>query len=578
MRAWIRQSFKNRILCMVLLATLLPLLLCDVFMVRAMILRNERALAQQAQEELARAGERYYGFLEELESAAGRLAESTAVRSALRRGGDDSKILYQVLYRNTQELRTLASFGIYGTDGRCLYSTDGRLPADTLDTGWGLLYLAENANGAAFCAGDNRGLEGAQAIRTFGGEPLGYVVMRVEQSGFDMLFADLVDPLNDLMIMDGTWRGIYFTQSARAEETAALLREQFLAGDRLAGGNEDCGYTLSRSEGREESFLLQQPKNYTSAVMYTIRSVSMIMGALCLLLCFWCAWQLSRHLSEPVQKLDAAMRQVEKGDYSVKLESSYEDELGRLTANFNRMTKEYRENLERSVQRERELNETRLSMLQAQLNPHFLYNTLDCIKWMGVTNGVPQVAGMATDLAALLRAGISGEKLITLEQELDLIRRYLEIQEIRFADSFTCEIEVDEKFQHCVMPKLILQPIVENAILHGVADVEYGYIKISAREESGDMILSVSDNGRGISEEMLELLNSPGRQIPGEHLGLNNVDKIIRLYYGERYGISVFSAPGEGSRVELRLPMERQYEKTAEREGEMIKNAEGSGS
>lgn len=573
MRAWIRRSFKNRILCTVLLAALLPLLLCNVIMVRAMIVQNEHSLSGQAQEELSRAEERYFGFLDELDSTAEHLSQSTAVRSALRRGGGDSRILYQVLYRNTQELRSFAGFGIYGPEGDCLYSTDGRLPDGKLDTGWGLLYMAENSDKTAFCADDSRALEGARAIRTSGGRLLGYIVMRVEQSGFDALFSDIIDPMNDLMIFDATWRGIYYTQSGRAEETAALLREQLLSGERLTGGTEDCAYTLSAGE-RDESFILQQPKNYTSAVLRTIRSVSVIMGALGVLLCLWCAWQLSRQLFEPVQKLDSAMRRVEQGDYSVELESSAEDELGRLTSNFNRMTREYRENLDRSVQRERELNETRLSMLQAQLNPHFLYNTLDSIKWMGVTNGVPQVAGMATDLAALLRAGISGEKLITLEQELELINRYLEIQEMRFTDSFTCEIEVEDRFQHCIIPKLVLQPIVENAIIHGVADMEYGYIKISAREDSGDMILTVSDNGKGISEDVLALLNAPGHQIPGGHLGLSNVDKIIRLYYGESYGIAVFSKPGEGCRVELRLPIVRQYDK----EKEAAENAEGSDS
>lgn len=570
MRAWIRRSFKNRILCTVLLAALLPLLLCDVFMVRAMILRNERSLVAQAQEELSRAGERYYDFVDALDATATHLADSTAVKSALRRGGGGgSKILYQVLYRNTQELRSYASFGIYGSEGDCLYSTDGRFPAGQRDTGWGLLYLARGAEKTAFCADDSRVLEGARAIRTADGVILGYVVMQVEQNGFDALFADVIDPMNDLMIFDGTWRGIYYTQSDRAENTAALLRAQFLSGARLIGGNEDCIYTLSAGE-RDESFVLQQPKNYTSAVRHTIRSVGIITGALGVLLCFWCAWQLSRQLFEPVQKLDLAMQQVERGNYEVELESSAEDELGRLTANFNRMTREYRENLERSVQREIELNETRLSMLQAQLNPHFLYNTLDSIKWMGVTNGVPQVAGMATDLAALLRAGISGEKLITLEEELELINRYLEIQEMRFADSFTCEIEVEDRFQRCIVPKLVLQPIVENAIIHGVADMEYGYIKISAREDGGDMILTVSDNGKGIDEAVLALLNSPGHQIPGGHLGLNNVDKIIKLYYGANYGTAVYSQPGEGCRVELRLPIEK-------REEEATDNAESSG-
>ena len=261
------------------------------------------------------------------------------------------------------------------------------------------------------------------------------------------------------------------------------------------------------------------------------------------------------------------MKRVEKGDYDAELSSDREDEMGRLTASFNRMTREYRQNLERSVQRERELNETELSMMQAQLNPHFLYNTLDSIKWLGVTNGVPQVAAVASGLAVLLRAGISGDRLITLERELELLEKYLDIQSLRFEDRFAWEIDVDERFQHCIVPKLILQPLVENSIIHGVANMDDGYIKLSAREESGTLILSVQDNGVGIPQDVLDWLNDPGQDVPGGHLGLKNVDRIVRLYYGGDYGISAHSTPGEGSCVELRLPMNKEENGNAEGSG-----------
>ena len=279
------------------------------------------------------------------------------------------------------------------------------------------------------------------------------------------------------------------------------------------------------------------------------------MGLLCLGLCLVCAWWLSRHLSEPVGELDAAMGRVERGDYDVRICSTRQDEMGRLAASFDRMTQEYQQNLARSVQRERELNETRLRMLQSQLNPHFLYNTLDCMKWLGVTHGVVQVATLATDLAALLRAGISGSERITLEEELELIRRYLDIQEIRFGDRFVCEIDVDERFQHCVVPKLVLQPLVENAIIHGVADSDEGFIKLWAEQQGDDLLLMVSDNGGGIPEDVLRRLNGH-ETIPGSHLGLNNVDRIVRLSYGESYGLTA-RVTEQGSLVCLRLPIQR---------------------
>ena len=305
------------------------------------------------------------------------------------------------------------------------------------------------------------------------------------------------------------------------------------------------------------SLILQQPQTYTAQVVRSIYLVAALMGALCLVLCLVCAWWLSRRLFEPVNELDGAMRRVEGGDYDVRIESTRQDEMGRLAASFDRMTAEYRQNLERSVQRERELNETRLRMLQSQLNPHFLYNTLDCMKWLGVTGGVPQVAELAADLAALLRAGISGSEYITLEEELELIGRYLAIQEVRFGDRFVCELDVDERFQHCVVPKLILQPLVENAIIHGVADSDEGFIKLWAEEDAeGYLLLKVSDNGSGIPPEVLERLNSH-ELIPGGHLGLNNVDRIVRLSYGESCGLSAYPNEGGGSCVQLRLPMQK---------------------
>lgn len=282
-----------------------------------------------------------------------------------------------------------------------------------------------------------------------------------------------------------------------------------------------------------------------------------MMGALCLALGLLSAWTLSRYLSNPVDQLDEAMGEVERGRLDVRLETSRTDELGRLTNRFNRMAEEYRLNLDRSVQRERELNETRLRMMQAQLNPHFLYNTLDAMKWAGMAHQAPEVASLATDLAAILRSSISGDETVTLEEELELVERYINIQTIRFGDRFTCEVDVAERYQSCLTPKLALQPLVENALLHGVADQDDGYIKVWAGEEGGDLLLYVSDNGKGIEPEVLARLNSGDKRIPGGHLGLFNVDSILRLRYGEGYGLSARSEPGEGSCVWLRLPMRR---------------------
>lgn len=564
MRDWIRRSFKNRIFITVLLVTLVPMLLCDVFIMQISMLRSGDMLYAQAQSELDTAAGIIDSALDTVDGVTAKLAGSSVIRSALHRGRE-SDLLYQLMYRETENLNGFASIDVYDSDGARIYAGSLDSEAGSLPVYWGVLRAARECEGQTMQANGADGLVIARAVYDSDGEVSGYVLVRIPQGGFGALLGGSFGEQNDVFLLDGTWRQIYCSDSIRADETISSLRAQLLSGAALGGG--DYNVYLRQSPGTGFTLALRQPKVYTREVMATVYSTCAAMGILCLLLGLLCAWLLSRYLSKPVNELDEAMKRVEKGDYAAELSSGREDEMGRLTASFNRMTREYRQNLERSVQRERELNETELSMMQAQLNPHFLYNTLDSIKWLGVTNGVPQVAAVASGLAVLLRAGISGDRLITLERELELLEKYLDIQSLRFEDRFAWEIDVDERFQHCIVPKLILQPLIENSIIHGVANMDDGYIKLSAREKSGTLILSVQDNGVGIPQDVLDWLNDPDRDVPGGHLGLKNVDRIVRLYYGGDYGISAYSAVGEGSRVELRLPMNKEGNGNAEGSG-----------
>lgn len=558
MRAWIRSSFRNRIFVTVLLVTLLPLLFCDMLMMQVQRTRSESSLANQARAQLAVLEQTLDDTCASYRQAADRLCGSTIIRNALNHNTAGSRVAYQLLFMETDHLREFARFDIFSAGGKCLYSTVSPLPEEERNPSWGILYAAGQTGGLAFGTGTGQtAMTAAQAVRGYGGRILGYVVISMTSSDFERLFDGLYSTTHVVILLDPTWQTLYHTQPAQAESTTAALRSQLLAGKPLTGADGEYYYFLARNEGTGLSLVLQQPKTFSSQVMKTFYTVSTMMGLMCLLLCLWCAWLLSRHLSRPVDQLDEAMGEVKKGNLDIHMETDREDELGRLTESFNRMTEEYRQNLVRSVQRQKELNETQLRMMQSQLNPHFLYNTLDSMKWLGVTHQVPQVAALAMDLAIILRAGISGSEFITLEDELELIDRYIDIQSLRFEDRFTCEIDVPDWLQSCLVPKLVLQPLVENAIIHGVVDREDGYIKLQAEEQDGDLLLSVSDNGCGIPPDVLRRLNSKDQKIPGEHLGLFNVSSIIRLHFGEKYGISAETTPGEGSCVRLLLPIQK---------------------
>lgn len=562
-KAWVRRSFRNRIFVTMLLAILLPLLLCGALMMRLLIVRSEESLAAEAEEQLTDLSAAVEGLQEDCGAVIGELMDSTVLRSALRRGGGDSRTLYQVLSRAAGPMRDAVRLEVYDREGMRCYTTSG-LPGGVLAADWGILRAAGEAEDVIFRTADEGGLAAAQAVRNYSGTILGYVVAVVEPASFEELFSGLYTAASEVLLLDGRWRPVYYSRPAQAAQTAESLRRQLLERGTLQGGEGAYRFFARRCGSEGFVLVLQQPRAFTPLVVGAILLTGALMGTLCLVLALFSAWTLSRYLAKPVHQLDEAMGEVERGRLDVRLETDRSDELGRLASRFNQMTEEYRANLDRSVQRERELNQARLRMMQAQLNPHFLYNTLDAVKWLGMAHQAPEVAELATDLAAILRSSISGDEIVTLEEELELVERYVNIQTIRFGDRFTCELDVAERYQSCLVPKLALQPLVENAILHGVADREDGYVKVWAGEEEGMLLLYVSDNGCGIPEEVLERLNGEIRQPSEGHLGMFNVDSILRLRYGASCGLSARSTPGEGSCVRLKMPLKRKEKDDAE--------------
>ena len=557
---WIRKSFRNRIFASVMLITLLPILLSNILLLSYQVQQTGRDQRLSAEEMLAGSRDRLCELTGQMDRVAETLAKSTVVRSVLRRGGGDSRILYQVLFRETGELRSCCRVDICLPDGTVCDSTE------TADRGsflpyWGVLRRAGQSASLTYRIGadEDAAFRAARAVRSYDGGILGYIVFTVRHDDLDDLFSGALGGTEDLLLFSRQWELAYGSRPAAAESCAAALRARLLSGeDTGVDGAGECRYYLLEDDTTGMTLVLRQNLVFSAPVLGAFYLTSLMLGLLSLGLCLLCARWLSGNLSEPINRLGRAMGRVMEGDLTAQLQTKRVDELGKLAHSFNQMTREYRANLERSVEHQRELNETRIRMMQAQLNPHFLYNTLDSMKWLGVTHRVPQIAELATDLAALLRFSISQAEFVTLEEELEFIDRYLEIQYIRFEDRFACEIDVEERFQHCELPKLVLQPLVENAIIHGVADQTEGYIKITAWEEAGDLVICVQDNGCGIPAETLEKLKSGGE--PGKHLGLYNVNQILRLHYGENYGVSADSAPGQGSRVMVRLPLRKREE------------------
>ena len=208
------------------------------------------------------------------------------------------------------------------------------------------------------------------------------------------------------------------------------------------------------------------------------------------------------------------------------------------------------------------LRKTELSALQAQINPHFLYNTLDSVAWMCEVGRTREAIEMVNSLARLFRISISkGHELITVDQELQHAECYLKIQKFRYKNQFNYSFKVDESLKGYLCNKITLQPLIENSLVHGLDMSEEGEILIEVYEDGDDIVMAVSDNGVGMTEEQCEeILRKDVNRKSG--IGIKNVNDRVKVYFGDKYGVTISSELDEGTRMELHMPkiLEENYE------------------
>lgn len=304
-------------------------------------------------------------------------------------------------------------------------------------------------------------------------------------------------------------------------------------------------------------------ESFWQMVRITLGTAAMILVAALL-----AGWAISRMLSYPLQQLETAMEQFEQDADGFTFQSvAGTREVQELSDSFGHMVGRIQRLMTTVREEELNLRKTELKALQAQINPHFLYNTLDSIAWMCERGKNADAVKMVHALAKLFRISISrGHELIPIEKELQHAESYLLIQKFRYKNQFTYHFTVDESCLHCLCNKITLQPIIENAITHGLdLLVESGHIEIEVCRDGEDILFKVSDDGIGMApEQVAELLKNEPSDRTG--IGIKNVNDRLRIYFGPQYGLSIDSVPDEGTVVTIRMPCvpedrEGEYEK-----------------
>ena len=331
------------------------------------------------------------------------------------------------------------------------------------------------------------------------------------------------------------------------------------------------GTFINTFEGRERLVIIDTVNNarwrivgvaFMDELMSGLNQFTTVMALilfLCIIITIFLARYVSAWISRPIKELERLMLAVEGGDFSEPPTVKGNQEVLALSQSFTLMILRIRELMDDIVKSQELKRKFELDALQAKINPHFLYNTLDSVVWMAEQNDTEGVIRMISALAKLFRVSISkGHDIITISEELEHVRNYLIIQQIRHQGQFEFSILVDEDIQNSPTIKLIVQPIVENAIYHGIKYLqEMGHIDIKVyRRKPGAIVLEIRDNGVGMDEEKLtKILSFDGSHFPkGNGIGVRNVHQRVQLYYGSDFGLEISSELDVGTLVRIVIP------------------------
>ena len=396
---------------------------------------------------------------------------------------------------------------------------------------------------------------------------LGYIAIGVGQEYFLKLCEGIVKNDTEGVLVLDQQGGVLVKTGTLDEEVEAYLESEAFIGQNYRTREEHIAYgdyeIISRQLDKNSSIVCKvvpgyrlQTQVYDIVYMPCMLLLGMLIGLMPLLLI------ISNIVTNPLHKLTLAINEVSNGDLEQQVEVVTHDEVGEVAECFNRMVLALKELIEENYVITLQEKESELAALQAQINPHFLYNTLDSLYWQATNEGNDEIAESILALSQLFRLVLSqGSREVTVAQETELIYRYLQIQKMRFTKRLNFTIQVDEDIKQAKMPKLILQPFVENAIVHGFENVSTPCdVIVTGRREEDQICFEIADTGIGMSKEQMdEIWQEEPENYRKQRIGryaIKNIRERLQRRYGDRFSLEIQSDVGKGTRVTLRIPYE----------------------
>jgi len=318
-------------------------------------------------------------------------------------------------------------------------------------------------------------------------------------------------------------------------------------------------YSIYNSRPTEAGWhmMLAIPRDYYAAGIGELRNMVFLITLMTAAIAALLSFMISKSITKPIRSLSQAMEAFGQGNFEINCVVEAEDEIGRLSSTFNQMVSDMNELVNNVYEQQMMKQEAQMKSLQMQINPHFLYNTLDTINWLARIRQADEIGDMAAALGNMMRYSLSNRSFVTIREEVKNLHDYLAIQNQRYGDKMEARIEIGEELMGFYVPKLLIQPLLENAIVHGMEEkLDRGVIIITAWQEGDDLYVQVADDGVGMTEETIaQLLNEDYSVKKKGHtsIGIVNVSRRIQMIYGTGYGLQIQSILGAGTRMTIHI-------------------------
>lgn len=396
-----------------------------------------------------------------------------------------------------------------------------------------------------------------------GGVPIGAMIINIDCKIFKEVFGQKLISNEAILVFDSKSNEIIYNSNNNSKNynfSDSKLKEISLN----ISSNKDSFYTIINGK-KYLTIYKKSPLTQWTTVCFTPMdkllqnsnsTFKTILYASIVFLVIQCVaiHLISSVLTSNLLKLNKAVKRIDKDNLDISLNINTKDEVGQLYIQFNNMVLRIKELINNIQKTEQEKAKLEIKALQAQINPHFLYNTLNTIKFLAILQGADSIKNVSEALSKLMHINMSRQSFISVKEEIEYLEAYLYIQNYKYSNKFKCSFDIDEQVNKYMIPKLLLQPIVENSIIHGIAPLPVsGVIKIIAYKQERFLKISIQDNGVGIAEEDISRIYRQSDET--SNIGLQNVISRIKVYFGDNYGVNIQSESNKYTIVELTLPL-----------------------